>query len=173
MVITLTGWSTDREPQVLSAMLREAGLPPASGEFTFSGFEPDEELTTEQEAAIATYFRPYSLAEAQAEKKGELAAARWTAETGGVDGIRTDRESQAMITGAALKAMQDSEYTCKWKTETGFVTLTAPQILAVANAVRAHVQDCFDHEAELLALVEAAETMEDLEGIVWSMPASS
>lgn len=107
-------------------------------------------------------------AQARERKRQEIATARWQEETSGVQGIRTDRESQAMVTGAALKAMQDSEYTCKWKTEAGFVELTAPQILAIADAVREHVQGCFDREAELLALVEAATTPEELEAIVWS-----
>ena len=107
------------------------------------------------------------MAELRAEKKAELAEARWHAEVSGVNGIRTDRESQALITGAALKAMQDSEYTCRWKTETGFVELTAAQILAIADAVRAHVQGCFDRESELLTLVDAATTPEELESIRW------
>ena len=107
------------------------------------------------------------MAELRAEKKAELAEARWQAEVSEVNGIRTDRESQALITGAALKAMQDSEYTCRWKTETGFVELTAAQILAIADAVRAHVQSCFDREAELLVLVDAATTPEELESIRW------
>jgi hypothetical protein len=72
-----------------------------------------------------------------------------------------------LITGAALKAMQDSTYSCRWKTESGFVELTAPQILAIADAVRAHVQACFDREAELVALIEAAESPEELDEIVF------
>ena len=107
--------------------------------------------------------------ELRAEKKAELGEARWQAEVSGADGIRTDRESQSMITGAALKAMQDETYSCRWKTEAGFVELAAPQILAIADTVRAHVQSCFDREAELLELVDAATTPQELEGITWSM----
>lgn len=167
MVIALTGWCRDRYPQVLSAMLCEAGLPPTSGAFVYSGFLPDEVLSPEQSAAIAQYFAPMTLADCQAAKKAEIANARWHAETSGVNGIRTDRESQAMITGAALKALQDAEYVCSWKTDAGFVELTAAQILAIADAVRAHVQACFDHERALLALIDAAETVEDLEAVTW------
>ncbi len=116
---------------------------------------------------------PHDMEHVKERKAQELAEARWRAETGGVDGIRTDRESQALITGAALKAMQDETYSCKWKTEGGFTELTAPQILAIADAVRTHVQACFDREAELLALVDAAEDVAALEAITWSMPASS
>jgi len=107
------------------------------------------------------------LQDARDSKKAEIAAARWEAETAGIDGIKTDRESQALITGAALKAMQDSEYSCRWKTESGFVELTAPQILAIADAVRAHVQSCFDREGELRPLIDAAESPGNLEVIVW------
>ena len=167
MVIALNGWCRDRYPQVLSAMLCEAGLPPTSGAFVYSGFLPDEVLSPEQSAAIAQYFAPMTLADCQAAKKAEIANARWHAETSGVSGFRTDRESQAMITGAALKAMQDETYTCRWKTDAGFVELTAAQILAIADAVRAHVQACFDHERALLAIIDAAETVEDLEAVAW------
>ena len=103
--------------------------------------------------------------------RAEVAHARWVAETGGValNGmtIRTDRESQSLITGAALKALQDAEYVCSWKTDAGFVELTAAQILAIADAVRAHVQACFDHERALLAIIDVAETVEDLEAATW------
>ena len=102
---------------------------------------------------------------AKERKRSEIALARFEAETSGIDGIKTDRESQALITGAALKAMQDSEYSCRWKTESGFVELSALQISAVADAVRAHVQGCFDREAELLPLIEAADTPEELAAI--------
>lgn len=104
-------------------------------------------------------------------KKAEIAQARYNAEIAGVTingvSIKTDRESQGLITGAALKATQDSTYTCKWKGVDGFVELTAPQIIAVADAVRQHVQSCFDHEAELLPLIESAETEAELEAISW------
>ena len=100
-------------------------------------------------------------------KYREIATARYNAEIAGIDGIKTDRESQALITGAALKAMQDSTYSCRWKTESGFVELTAPQILAIADAVRAHVQACFDREAELCGLIDKAKTPGDLDKIVF------
>ena len=63
--------------------------------------------------------------------------------------------------------MRDHTYTCRWKGIDGFVELTAPQIIAIADAVRAHVQLCFDHEAELLPLIESAETEAELEAISW------
>lgn len=88
-----------------------------------------------------------------------IAARRWQAETGGitVNGIAIDtgRDSQALITGAAVSAMLDPSYALRWKTPDGFVDLTGEQVIGVATAVRAHVQACFDREAELLDALEA------------------
>lgn len=112
--------------------------------------------------------------ELKAQKKAEIAAARYDAETAGVTVsgalIDTGRDSQALITGAALAAMLDKNYSLNWKTTSGFIHLSASEIIAVAQAVRAHVQTCFDREAELCALVDAAETKEDLDEIIISWP---
>lgn len=112
---------------------------------------------------------PMTLDGKKAQKKAAIAAARYEAETAGttVNGVLIDtgRDSQALITGAALAAVIDDNYSLNWKTETGFVHLTAPEIIAVAQAVRAHVQGCFDREGELVALVDAAQTAEELDAI--------
>ena len=122
-------------------------------------------LTKEETEAHLNPKIPFSTAKEN--KYTEIAAARYDEEIAGINGIRTDRESQGLITGAALKAMQDNTYTCKWKGIDGFVELTAPQIIAVADSVRAHVQSCFDHEAELLPLIASAETEAELDLITW------
>lgn len=67
--------------------------------------------------------------------------------------IATDRDSQSLITGAAVAALLDSDYSLNWKTSAGFIALSAVQILSLASAVRAHVQASFDREAQLLAAV--------------------
>ena len=135
------------------------------------------EITVTGGRATATYpvldYSPDEVAgileAAKSAKRAEIAAARWAEETAGIDvngfTVRTDRESQALITGAALKAIQDSEYSCRWKGVSGFIELTAPQILAIADAVRSHVQACFDREAELVALIEVATSPEELAAI--------
>ncbi|WP_312903869.1 DUF4376 domain-containing protein [Stutzerimonas nitrititolerans] len=83
-----------------------------------------------------------------------IAARRWQAETAGitVNGIAIDtgRDSQALITGAAVSAMLDPAYSVRWKTPAGFIDLEGQQIIAMATTVRAHVQACFDREADLL-----------------------
>lgn len=111
--------------------------------------EPPEPvvLTPEEEAAAL-----------KVQRLEAIAARRYEEETKGitVNGIRIDtgRDSQALITGAALAAMLDSAYTCRWKTASGFIELNAQQLLAIATAIRAHVQACFDQEAELTDAVE-------------------
>lgn len=104
-------------------------------------------------------------------KKSAIAAARYAAETAGttVNGVLIDtgRDSQALITGAAVAAMLDENYSLNWKTTAGFIHLTAPEIIAVAQAVRAHVQNCFDREGELVALIDAAQTKDELNAIKW------
>jgi len=86
--------------------------------------------------------------------KQRIAAARFIAETAGITAggriVDTGRDSQGLITGAAFAATLDPAYVCRWKTPTGFVELDAPTLIATASAVRAHVQACFDREAELL-----------------------
>jgi len=72
--------------------------------------------------------------------------------------VATDDLSQQRITGAALAATVDNTTTVKWKLpDDTFVTLDATQIIGIAQGVRAHVQACFDREAELLAALEAGE----------------
>ncbi|WP_162770591.1 DUF4376 domain-containing protein, partial [Pseudomonas abietaniphila] len=69
--------------------------------------------------------------------------------------IDTGRDSQGLITGAALQALIDPNYSLHWKTSAGFVDLTAQQVLGVASAVRAFVQACFNRESDLLDAVAA------------------
>jgi len=65
--------------------------------------------------------------------------------------LAADDLSQQRIAAAALSAQIDSTTMVNWKLPDGtFTTLDAAQIIAIAQAVRAHVQACFDREAELL-----------------------
>ena len=137
------------------------------------------EITVADGRATATYpvveYSPEEiegiLEAAKESKRSEVASARFEAETAGIDvngfTVRTDRESQALVTGAALQAIVDYDYECRWKTSEGFVHLSAEQIKYIAHAVRAHVQSCFDREAELLPLIDAAESPGDLDKIVF------
>lgn len=97
-----------------------------------------------------------------------IADRRWQAEVAGitVNGMQVDtgRDSQALITGAALQATIDPACTVRWKTGAGFVELNSQEIIGMATAVRAHVQACFDREAELVdAFANGAFTADMLE----------
>lgn len=109
--------------------------------------------------------------ELKATKKAEIANVRWQSETGGLklNGfvIATDRESQSMITSAFASAIFDSTYTVHWKMANGWVDLDAQAIISVAQAVRDHVQACFNKEAKIGAAIETCDTAEDIHTIKW------
>lgn len=100
-----------------------------------------------------------------------IADKRYEAEVSGITfnelNIDSGRDSQGLITGAALQAIIDPQYTLRWKTQSGFVELTGSQIIEVATAIRSHVQACFDREAELLAAVEGGTFTQDMLDAGW------
>lgn len=87
------------------------------------------ETTTTEASAITAHIKAY----------------RRTRETEGmtVSGVtvQTDVESRASLLGAVQLGTS-----IDWKTDSGFVTLTASQISAIASAVGQHVQKCFSAE---------------------------
>lgn len=92
--------------------------------------------------------------------KVRIAERRWQQVQAGTnaDGIHLDTSdtSQVKITGAALEATLDSTYSCDWKAADGsWVTLSATQILAIARAMRAYIQACYDREKALSEEVDA------------------
>lgn len=95
---------------------------------------------------------------AKAQLKADIAARRYKAETQGivVDGtfINTERDSQALITGAALSAFMDNTYVCRWKTPDGFIDLDSTSLINISQVMRKHVQACFDREDVLVTALE-------------------
>jgi len=79
-----------------------------------------------------------------------LANHRYFMETSGVNLggvlVQTDRDARSNLIGAYLRAMQDPNYTVRWKTADGFITLSAAQIIAASNAASDHVKKCFETE---------------------------
>ncbi len=104
--------------------------------------------------------------EAAADYAKSVAAERYERENSvvSVEGVRisTSRESAALIYGAAISAILDPDYRCNFKSLDGFVEIDALKILAIAKAVRAHVQACFDRELELLKFIEAGTYLKDM-----------
>ena len=114
---------------------------------------------------------PPTLAESKAAKLAELASARYTEEIGGIVVgsviIATDRESQAMMTGAYVSLKQGLMQSVNWKGDDGWVTATLTEIEPIAQAVGQHIQACFTKESQLAAQVAAAATVEAVNAIVW------
>ncbi len=100
---------------------------------------------------------PAGLASAKIAKLAELAALRYEKETAGItipgSVIRTDRQSQALLTGAWTAAQMNPDISIDWKGENGWTTLNKAQITAIAGAVITHVQACFTREKVLAALI--------------------
>mgnify|MGYP001055549073 CR=1 FL=1 len=84
---------------------------------------------------------------------------RWEKEVGGTEvagmPVFTDDRSKTLIMGARQAADADPAFTTQWKTAAGaFITLDAAMIMAISNAVLAHVAACFAREAAVIAAIE-------------------
>lgn len=88
--------------------------------------------------------------------------ARWRKETGGivVGGVpvATDDRSKQMILGARLAAEADSGFTTPWVGSDGSInTLNAAQVIAISDAVLAHVAGCFATFAAIKADIDTGD----------------
>ena len=98
---------------------------------------------------------------------------RWQVETGGIEvggaAIDTSRESQAMITGAYAYSQANPAETISYKATSGWVTIDAATMAAIATAVGAHVQACFAIEASVAAEIEdgTITTTEQIDAADW------
>lgn len=108
-------------------------------------------------------------------RRHQIAARRYRAECSGVvvDGQRfeADRDSQGRVVGAVVAAQQalaaGQPFSLGWKTRGGWAQLDAEQMVAVANAVMAHVQACFERESEMLDALDAGEYTDARLGTGW------
>lgn len=105
----------------------------------------------------------------KAERKAALASIRYDHEISGttINGtfVNTDRDTQSKLIAARILAKEDPAYTIRWKLPTGFTTLDAATLIAIADGVRAHVQAAFDREDVLTQAINAATTHADLDAI--------
>ncbi|SIP96475.1 DUF4376 domain-containing protein [Bosea sp. TND4EK4] len=84
---------------------------------------------------------------------------RWQLEIGGITAagqtIDTSRASQAMIAGADALAQVDPEEPVDFKAASGWVTLDAATLHAIALAVGRHVRGLFRREREIAEAIAA------------------
>jgi len=93
-----------------------------------------------------------------AELLAYAADARWRLETGGITvagvPVLTDDRSKLMIAGARLAAMADPAWTTPWHgADGGIYPLDAAAIVAISDAVSAHVQASFSTFATVKAAI--------------------
>lgn len=149
-------WAGYVEQIGLSAALAAAGFPL----HIHDGVVYVDDLAGAQ--AFASSFD--QVANAKTLRLAELSAIRWRKETGGTVvnnvTIATDDRSKIMIEGARSAAEANANYTVNWKVAAGqFTPLTAAQIISISDAVRAHIQGCFNTEQSLSASIAAATTV--------------
>ncbi len=110
------------------------------------------------------------LADGKTQLLGQLAAYRYDKEVAGIDAngtqVKTDRESQATLTGAYTASVINPAITINWKAADGsWVSLDAAQISALASAVITHVQSCFSKEQSIATAINGATTLAQLRAI--------
>jgi hypothetical protein len=125
-------------------------------------------------------FAPVYGAEApQPDLAAYAAQRRWEIETGGITvggaAIETDDRSKLLILGKRTKALEHPEGTTRWKVSSApvrFEEIPNSIIIATADAVEAHVQNCFDAEADIVAGIEGGviNTIEDVDTILATIP---
>lgn len=97
--------------------------------------------------------------------KAALAECRYNKEVGGIvlEGlpIPTDDRAKTLIAGKYSKVIAESppDATFTIKVAGQFMTITYADLVAIFNAVNAHVQKCFDSEAVVYTAIEAGEVL--------------
>lgn len=112
-----------------------------------------EEWVDESAPAFEAFLNPPADLVAYAANK------RWEVETGGINvggvPVATDDRSKIMIIGARVKADADANFTTQWKLPSGeFVSIDAATLIAISDAVLAHVDACFAVEGAVLTDIE-------------------
>jgi hypothetical protein len=100
--------------------------------------------------------------------KAHVANARWNRERAGTNvtlsgtnvSVSTKREDRDQW--AILYALGNDK---AWKFSEGWIDLTKEDFKTIADAVHAHVQDAYDNERRLLALIDQATTHQDLQDV--------
>lgn len=114
-----------------------------------------------------------AIADTYAQKLAELKQRRDLAITSGITyggaEITTDELTQQRLIAARILAKEaidnNQEYTIDWKAANGWVSLTAEHIINVADAVRAHVQNCFTTEKQHYEAITAYYNANDKDSV--------
>lgn len=97
---------------------------------------------------------------------------RWRVETGGIIfndlPVATDRESQSMI-ARTFQTMELTGQSVKFKTDAGFFEMDLDTMKALSLFLAAHVQACFNTEAEVSEKITGGEitSFEQIDNYEW------
>ena len=93
----------------------------------------------------------------------EVAGIVWN----GID-VRTDRFTVERIYQARFLAKEDSAFTTDWKLGNGtFLTIDAPTIIGLSDAVTEHLKEAFTKEKVVNGSIDAATTVEEVKAVQW------
>lgn len=148
----------------------DAAPPSVTAEQVAEEAPPDLVNGTWQQAWTVRDRTADELAAAKRAALGALAALRYEKETAGITFggvlIPTDRQTCSILTGAYVQAAGNSAFAIRFKSPDGtFTPINAAQILAVGDAVTAHVQACFARESDLADAINAAQDFAALAAI--------
>ncbi|ABE63170.1 hypothetical protein Nham_2379 [Nitrobacter hamburgensis X14] len=120
---------------------------------------PRDEAGEQTDAALQWVLAPYGLF---VDLLAYAADARWRREVGGITvagvSVATDDRSKQMIIGARIAADADSNWSTSWVAADGsIVPVNATTIIAISDAVQAHVNDCFTAYALVKADIDSGE----------------
>lgn len=129
---------------------------------------PDDRFYFVHENGDGTFGKePKPLDTIKSLKAAAIATSRYNLEVGGITvgavKVATDRQTQAMLSGALMVVTRNPAATINWKGDNGFVTLDAATVGALADAVGNHVQACFTAER---AKVEALYALQDFDAVM-------
>lgn len=124
---------------------------------------PSESVDVEQKTVTHTYAveAVADLTPLRNALKAYAANKRWQKEIGGIEfggmPIPTDERTQNVITAAYASATLDPQFSIpSWKVAPGvYVPLDNATIIALAQAVRSHVQSCFTLNGQVDAEIDA------------------
>lgn len=116
---------------------------------------------------------PPSLDEVKIQKKNQITSERGDAQFGGIEvngiPVRTDLQTQFTLEAGRNQGGRQGNLSIRWKLADGtFTTLTKPQVDAMHDAVFNHIQAVYQKESDLVDLVDAASTVEEVEAISWA-----
>ena len=104
--------------------------------------------------------------------RDHFAERRYDFEVGGIDvngvAVRTDRFTVERIYQARFLAKEDSAFTTDWKLGDGtFLTIDAPTIIGLSDAVTEHLKEAFTKEKVVNGSIDAATTVEEVKAVQW------